>query len=286
MLDLPTRNQMKIGMSVLVELKEHQGTGKLTEGIVEDILTSGNSHPYGIMVELSDGKKGRVKQVPGLESSKTKQDLDELKYQKYLEEISDYRRQTTPQYEIKLEQLSSKIFPKKDIPKNEDPYNEFKKTFKFDSKEKEFRQKGLIEAADGRKKEFKKIEHAIKKEISIAVSALGNTMGGTLFIGVDDDGQVVGLNDDMESFKSFDEFLRAVQDSLVTFTQHRVFASEINFSIGEDEKFLVLEVPAFRDSPIFIKENLEEEFYIRGFGKSDKMPTSDAVSYIQRNFEK
>ncbi len=286
MADIPLRDQIKPGTKVAIETKEDQGTGKLTKGIVKNILTSSNSHPYGIMVELTDGNKGRVKQISEDASNETKQDLDELKYQKYLEEISDYRRQTTPQYEIKLEQLSSKIFPKKDIPKNEDPYNEFKKTFKFDSKEKEFRQKGLIEAADGRKKEFKKIEHAIKKEISIAVSALGNTMGGTLFIGVDDDGQVVGLNDDMESFKSFDEFLRAVQDSLVTFTQHRVFASEINFSIGEDEKFLVLEVPAFRDSPIFIKENLEEEFYIRGFGKSDKMPTSDAVSYIQRNFEK
>ncbi len=285
MSDLPSRNQIKIGMNILVELKEHQGTGKLTEGIVAEILTSGNSHPYGIMVSLTDDKKGRVKQIPG-NSFNTKQDFDESDYQNYLENISNYRRHTTPQFEIKQEQISSKIFPKTEIPKNEDTYNEFKKTFKFDSKEKEFRQKGLVEAADGRKKEFKKIEHDIKKEISIAVAAFGNTMGGKLFIGVDDDGTVVGLNDDMESFKSFDEFLRAVQDSIVTFTQNRVFVSEIIISVGEDEEFLVLEVHTFRHTPIYIKENLEEEFYIRGFGKSDKMPTSDAVSYIQRNFEK
>lgn len=284
MTGLPTRNQITLEMNVLVELKQDQGTEKLTEGIVSSILTPGNSHPYGIMVELSDGKRGRVKQILGDMSNEHKQDFDELEYQKYLEEISEYRRHTTPQYEIKLEQLSSKIFPKLDIPKNEDPYNEFKKTFKFDSKEKEFRQKGLIEAANGRKKEFKKIEHDIKKEISIAVAAFGNTMGGKLFIGVDDDGTVVGLDDDMESFKNFDAFLRAVQDSVVTFTQNRVFVSEIIISIGTDEQFLVLEVKPFRHTPIFIKENLEEEFYIRGFGKSDKMPTSDAVSYIQRNF--
>ncbi len=292
MSDLPTRNQIKIGMNMIVELKEHQGTGNLTEGIVAEILTSGNSHPYGIMVSLTDGKKGRVKQIPGNSSNDTKQDSDESDYQKYLKEISDYRRHTTPQFEIKQEQISSKIFPKIKVPKNEDTYNEFKKTFKFDSKEKELRQKGielhkkgLVEAADGRKKEKNKIEHDIKKEISIAIAAFGNTMGGKLFIGVDDDGNVVGLNDDMESFKSFDEFLRAVQDSIVTFTQNRVFVTEIIISVGEDKEFLVFEVPPFRHTPIYIKENLEEEFYIRGFGKSDKMPTSDAVSYIRRNFE-
>lgn len=284
MSDLPTRNQIKIGMNVLVELKDHQGTGKLTEGIIEKILTSSNSHPYGIMVELTGGEIGRIKQISGNSYNETKQNYDELEYQKYLEEISEYRRHTTPQYEIKQDQLSSKIFPKIDVPKSEDPYNEFKKTFKFDSKEKELRQKGLIEAADGRKKEFKKIEHDIKKEISIAVAAFGNTMGGKLFIGVDDDGNVVGLDDDMKSFKSFDEFLRALQDSIVTFTQNRVFVSEIIISIGEDQQFLVLTVSPFRHTPIYIKENLDEEFYIRGFGKSDKMPTSDAVSYIQRNF--
>ncbi len=64
MSDLPTRDQIKIGMNILVELKEDQGTGKLTEGIVAEILTSGNSHPYGIMVSLAYGKKGRVKQIP------------------------------------------------------------------------------------------------------------------------------------------------------------------------------------------------------------------------------
>ena len=281
---IPTRDQIKPGTKVGVETKETQGTGKLTKGIVKNILTASSTHPHGIKVELDDGIVGRVKEILEFVSSKDNQNLKEQEYQKYLQEIYAYRRHTTPQYEIKLEQLSSKIFPKTDIPKNEDPYNEFKKTFKFDSKEKELRQKGLVEAADGRKKEFKKIEHDIKKEISIAVAAFGNTMGGKLFIGVDDDGIVVGLEDDIRSFKNFDEFLRAVQDSIVTFTQNRVFVSEIIISIGEDEQFLVLEVKPFRHTPIYIKENLEEEFYIRGFGKSDKMPTSDAVSYIQRNF--
>lgn len=60
---LPLRSEISIGMSVFVELKQDMGTGNLTEGVVKQILTSGEEHPYGIMVELEDGNKGRVKSL-------------------------------------------------------------------------------------------------------------------------------------------------------------------------------------------------------------------------------
>ena len=285
MSDLPTRDQIKIGMNILIELKEHQGTGKLTEGIVAEILTSGNSHPYGIMVSITDGKKGRVKQIPGNSSNDTKQDSDEFDYQKYLEEISNYRRQTTPQFQITHVQLSTKIIPKSDVPKVEDKFNEFKKTFHFDSQEKEFRQAGKIEAADGLKKESKKREHDIKKEISIAMSAFGNTMGGKLFIGVDDDGHVTGLDDDVESYKnSFDLFMRNVQESIEAFTKDSVFLNDIIISIGENNSFLVLEISPFRDNPVYIYDGDAEDFYIRGYGRSKKQSSKNTANYVQKNF--
>ena len=55
-------------MNVLVELKEDQGTGKLTSGVVKTILSGGKTHPHGIMVELEDGQIGRVKQISGTNS--------------------------------------------------------------------------------------------------------------------------------------------------------------------------------------------------------------------------
>ena len=63
MSNLPSRNQIKKGMKVSIELKEDQGTGKLTEGIVKRRLTSANSHPHGIKVELENRKTGRVKKI-------------------------------------------------------------------------------------------------------------------------------------------------------------------------------------------------------------------------------
>lgn len=58
-----TRATIKPGMTVLIVLKQDQRTGKLTKGIVKDILTKSPNHPHGIKVRLSDGQVGRVKEI-------------------------------------------------------------------------------------------------------------------------------------------------------------------------------------------------------------------------------
>ncbi len=57
------RSDIKTGMQVKVVLKEDQRTGKLTEGIVRDILTKSPKHPHGIKVRLETGEVGRVKEI-------------------------------------------------------------------------------------------------------------------------------------------------------------------------------------------------------------------------------
>jgi uncharacterized repeat protein (TIGR03833 family) len=54
---------IKKGMSVAIVMKQDQRTGKLTQGIVKDILTKSASHPHGIKVRLEDGRIGRVKEI-------------------------------------------------------------------------------------------------------------------------------------------------------------------------------------------------------------------------------
>lgn len=58
-----TRSNIKPGMAVLIVLKQDQVTGKLTKGIVKDILTKSSTHPHGIKVRLMDGQVGRVKEI-------------------------------------------------------------------------------------------------------------------------------------------------------------------------------------------------------------------------------
>jgi len=57
------RMNIKPGQRVLIVLKSDQRSGKLTEGIVKDILTSSAVHPHGIKVRLENGLVGRVKEV-------------------------------------------------------------------------------------------------------------------------------------------------------------------------------------------------------------------------------
>lgn len=57
------RKEIKPGTRVHIVLKQDQRTGKLTEGIVRDILTKSSSHPHGIKVRLQSGQVGRVKEI-------------------------------------------------------------------------------------------------------------------------------------------------------------------------------------------------------------------------------
>ena len=57
------RADVKIGLHVNVIMKEDQRTGKLTEGIVKDILTKSSKHLHGIKVRLETGEVGRVKEI-------------------------------------------------------------------------------------------------------------------------------------------------------------------------------------------------------------------------------
>jgi uncharacterized repeat protein (TIGR03833 family) len=57
------RKDVRPGLRVRVVLKQDQRTGKLTEGVVKDILTNSQFHPHGIKVRLADGQVGRVQEI-------------------------------------------------------------------------------------------------------------------------------------------------------------------------------------------------------------------------------
>ncbi len=57
------RAKIKPGLHVLIVLKNDQRSGKLTQGIVKDILTKSPTHPHGIKVRLESGAVGRVKEI-------------------------------------------------------------------------------------------------------------------------------------------------------------------------------------------------------------------------------
>ncbi|OLS23131.1 MAG: hypothetical protein HeimC2_27490 [Candidatus Heimdallarchaeota archaeon LC_2] len=62
-MDGKIRKNVAIGIKVNIVEKQNQRSGKLTEGLVKNILTNSSSHPWGIKVRLTSGKVGRVKQI-------------------------------------------------------------------------------------------------------------------------------------------------------------------------------------------------------------------------------
>jgi uncharacterized repeat protein (TIGR03833 family) len=58
-----SRSTIKPGARVRIVQKQDQRTGRLTEGIVKDILTKSATHPHGIKVRLTNGVVGRVKEA-------------------------------------------------------------------------------------------------------------------------------------------------------------------------------------------------------------------------------
>ena len=64
-MDGQSRANIRPGLRVRVVEKQNQQTGKLTEGVVQRILTKSSNHPHGIKVMLENGIVGRVKEIVG-----------------------------------------------------------------------------------------------------------------------------------------------------------------------------------------------------------------------------
>jgi uncharacterized repeat protein (TIGR03833 family) len=62
-MDGRNRADIKAGARVLIVQKQDQRSGRLTEGVVSQILTSSPTHPHGVKVRLTSGLVGRVKKI-------------------------------------------------------------------------------------------------------------------------------------------------------------------------------------------------------------------------------
>ena len=243
--ELPKRSEIKKGMKVFVELKQDQGSGKLTEGIVKDILTPGDHHPYGIMVELDDGGLGRVKTLFENNVVESKKNTSETK--------TDVN-----------------------IPKDEDTWNEFKSTFRLDLKRFENGDKKKVQSKD------------VEKEIPVTISAMANKEGGTLFIGIDDNGKILGLEKDYDLLQkpNDDKLQRMIWQTIQNYINNISYVSKLEMSLitKESKKICIIKIPP-SDEPIFVHENHTQESYVRIGSKSEKFTPVEFMKYCKTRFK-
>ena len=124
-----------------------------------------------------------------------------------------------------------------------------------------------------------KMEHAALKTLA----AFLNSKGGTLFVGVDDAGEVIGLQSD--KFQSEDKMALHLDNLIKDQLGGAVFSCiKTTFDEVGGKRFLAIECAA-SNKPVFLKNASGEEFFIRAGASSPALPASQSHEYIQQRFK-
>ena len=126
----------------------------------------------------------------------------------------------------------------------------------------------------------------LRKQVLKTIAAFLNSAGGTLVIGVEDDGNILGLGNDLALVnQSPDKFANLIT-SLLTDEIGAEFAQfiKLRFEQLNQQQICVVDVTAARE-PAYITGERGSEFYIR-FGPTSRMlDTEESVSYISMHWE-
>lgn len=126
------------------------------------------------------------------------------------------------------------------------------------------------------------VEHSILKTIN----AFQNSEGGTLIIGVDDEGVVLGLENDYASFgsKGKDGFLLHFDNIVIkSLGKEQQADIDIKFESDDGKEFAIVEVSA-SNKPVFLNANGKKEFYVRHAASSRAYDISEAYEYISKHW--
>ena len=123
------------------------------------------------------------------------------------------------------------------------------------------------------------------KEIELAwlkaVTAFLNTEGGTLLIGVADDGTILGTESD--NFDNDDRCLLHVKNLI---NQHigAEFSRFLNiYLVSSNANRIVVVDCLHSNEPVFLTTGKNEEFYIRSGPSNTKLSPSQIISYLENN---
>jgi hypothetical protein len=121
------------------------------------------------------------------------------------------------------------------------------------------------------------------KEIEFAwlktVAAFLNTSGGFIFIGINDDGEVLGIEND--KFQNEDKFLLHFNNLIKTHIglEHANLIHIAIRTINEQSIFIIKCEES--NEPVFIKHNGLEDFYVRLGPASRELSVSETIKYLQ-----
>jgi hypothetical protein len=155
----------------------------------------------------------------------------------------------------------------------------------------------LLRTGEGHNVEYKSSlmwdyrQQRVNKELYLPVmkstAAFMNTSGGFLVIGVDDDGNVLGLEPDLNSMRrgntdGFESTFSNAFNKMIG-VEFRQFVELVFPNVDEQTICLVRVLPA--EFPAFLVHKGEENFYIRAGNASQPLSLSQTARYISRRFD-
>lgn len=198
-------------------------------------------------------------------------------YEKFLEARRELLSEKLNEYlnniSISSEYIKADLNIQDLIDRGEDENLEFKSTLRWNVKESKL---------------DKKMEEVILKTIS----SFSNSEGGKLLIGINDDGEILGLDDDYNTLKKpdkdgFELHLR----NLLNSNFNKEFSStnvKIRFYKIDEKEICEVDVKAYKH-PLFLMQTAksgqkEEKFYVRNGNSSIALTLSESSLYIKDRF--
>ncbi len=167
---------------------------------------------------------------------------------------------------------------------------------KLSTQEKELsRLKKMLLSSESQHLEFKssarwdyhqnKTNKTLEKVIIKTIAGFMNAEGGVLFIGVDDEGKPLGLQNDYNSLHKKDRdgfelfIVKLISDNL---GRDRIADIDIDFIEYDDIEVCSLNVRP-SEKPVFVKKE-DQAFYVRTGNNTQNLNTKEALEYIERRF--
>lgn len=145
---------------------------------------------------------------------------------------------------------------------------EFKSSFRWDNKQQ-------------------KVNNALEIGVLKTLAGFMNGQGGILLIGVSDDGQVLGLDQDYMTLKKRDRdgFEQAVMIAVST-KMGAQFTTllQIVFHVIEEKEICQIIVGA-SPRPVYFKQGKEQTFYLRAGTSTRVLNVQEAVDYINNRYK-
>ncbi|WII09979.1 ATP-binding protein [Methanomassiliicoccales archaeon LGM-DZ1] len=124
----------------------------------------------------------------------------------------------------------------------------------------------------------------MEKAVLKTIVAFLNSRGGTLLIGVSDDGTIIGV--DEKSFESRDKMMLHL-NNLIKSQIGSQYLPYISYKAVDFDSGTVIRVDCRpSDSPCFLIEGKTETFYVRSGPSSIDLHGNDLLSYANHNFDK